>query len=443
MSDALAGAVESYSYDAAGNVVEMTEMNGTTWFYELHTGMNQVPGRTNGSTDEVYEYDDSGRVVSVTSDSKDEVGYQYDGLGRLRALTDASGAVTRSFDRDAAGDIVRRGQADNALVMSYSYAFKQWNYNEYSGEVEENLTSMISLVNGDRRWHFKDFDGQAVATVDDDGTMVGRRRLSAYGQVQSEQGDPSVVASFHGIREEKGLDLLAAGPRHLARTDGRWLQPEPLLHMGIPQESLSDPLSLSTYRYSRNTPTVYQDRSGYSPVETLDEYLAETYLMPADGRISSAYNPNRFHPIEKKPKPHNGTDIDAPTGTPVRAPMDGSIQRVVPLNKDAGNTIQMLDTKGVEWKFFHLDSFNVEVGDVVKRGDVIGAVGNTGASTGPHLHAETRVDGEHFDKITHNPKNDPLQLLTPEEQEEMDAIIREAGDLEPKQDGEIPSYSEE
>lgn len=109
---------------------------------------------------------------------------------------------------------------------------------------------------------------------------------------------------------------------------------------------------------------------------------------PATGRISGIYGSQRI--LNGKPRqPHYGIDIAAPTGTPVRAPADG----VITLVKDlyySGWTIMMAHGAGINSGFLHLDQAQVSEGDRVRRGTIIGTVGSTGRSTGPHL--DWRID---------------------------------------------------
>ena len=109
---------------------------------------------------------------------------------------------------------------------------------------------------------------------------------------------------------------------------------------------------------------------------------------PATGRISGVYGSQRI--LNGKPRqPHYGIDIAAPTGTPVRAPADG----VITLVKDlyySGWTIMMAHGAGINSGFLHLDQAQVSEGDRVRRGTIIGTVGSTGRSTGPHL--DWRID---------------------------------------------------
>lgn len=122
----------------------------------------------------------------------------------------------------------------------------------------------------------------------------------------------------------------------------------------------------------------------------------------------------RIHPIYKIRKFHYGLDFTARTGTPIYSTADGTIQYVIKSTEKAshgyGNLIIVDHGYGYRTLYAHLNKFNVKVGQEVKRGEVIGFVGNTGLSTGPHLHYEVIKDGR---KV--NPVHYLFNDLTPEE----------------------------
>lgn len=93
---------------------------------------------------------------------------------------------------------------------------------------------------------------------------------------------------------------------------------------------------------------------------------------------------------------HNGIDISHNTGDPVYATFDGTVKEASYKNS-YGNKILLEHEGKLETIYAHLNSFNVKVGDKVKKGDLIGRVGNTGNSTGSHLHFELRVEGKPVD----------------------------------------------
>lgn len=93
---------------------------------------------------------------------------------------------------------------------------------------------------------------------------------------------------------------------------------------------------------------------------------------------------------------HNGIDLGAPTGTPIYAPAGGRV-RMATSRIVTGGTIVIEHLPSVYTLYYHLHTIDVSVGDVVERGDIIGTVGSTGLSTGPHLHWEIRVSGAAVD----------------------------------------------
>lgn len=119
---------------------------------------------------------------------------------------------------------------------------------------------------------------------------------------------------------------------------------------------------------------------------------AGSWTKPASGRFTSGYG-SRTHPIHGVVKTHYGIDIANSTGTPVLSAADGVISYAAPLST-YGNVIMV--THSIDGQIFtslyaHLSSIKVSVGQVVSKGQIIGAIGTTGNSTGPHLHFEIHV----------------------------------------------------
>jgi murein DD-endopeptidase MepM/ murein hydrolase activator NlpD len=126
-------------------------------------------------------------------------------------------------------------------------------------------------------------------------------------------------------------------------------------------------------------------------------------------RIASGYG-WRSDPFTKVKKFHNGMDFSAPRGTPVYATGDGRVERADNRATGYGNHIRINHGYGYTSLYAHLYKFNIRVGHRVKRGDLIGFVGSTGRSQGPHLHYEIFKDGENI-----NPINFYYGHLSPEE----------------------------
>lgn len=109
-------------------------------------------------------------------------------------------------------------------------------------------------------------------------------------------------------------------------------------------------------------------------------------------RMASGYG-WRTDPFTKTRRKHKGMDFSAPTGTPIYATSDGKVIRVDGRAAGYGKHIRIDHGFGYVTLYAHLSKYNVRPGQEVKRGDVIGFVGNTGRSVAPHLHYEIRKDG--------------------------------------------------
>jgi murein DD-endopeptidase MepM/ murein hydrolase activator NlpD len=130
-------------------------------------------------------------------------------------------------------------------------------------------------------------------------------------------------------------------------------------------------------------------------------------------RMASGYG-WRSDPFTKARKKHNGMDFTAPTGTPIYATGNGKVKRADNTASGFGQHIEIDHGYGYKTIYAHLSKYNVKRGQNVSRGDLIGFVGNTGRSVGPHLHYEVHKNGRPI-----NPINFYYGNLTPEEFKEM------------------------
>lgn len=115
-------------------------------------------------------------------------------------------------------------------------------------------------------------------------------------------------------------------------------------------------------------------------------------------RVSSRYG-MRFHPISGRQQAHLGVDFSAPTGTAVRAVADGKVE-YAGWKTGYGNLVSIRHDEQKSTAYAHLSRIGVRRGQSVAQGELVGAVGSTGASTGPHLHFEYLVKGQHQDPLT-------------------------------------------
>ena len=112
-------------------------------------------------------------------------------------------------------------------------------------------------------------------------------------------------------------------------------------------------------------------------------------------RISSKFSKSRLHPVHKVYRPHHGVDYAAPSGTPVHSVADGTVTFAGWDRGGGGNTIKIKHAGSLETGYLHLKSFakGIRVGTRVSQGQLIGYVGSTGASTGPHLDFRIKKNG--------------------------------------------------
>lgn len=134
-----------------------------------------------------------------------------------------------------------------------------------------------------------------------------------------------------------------------------------------------------------------------SPVDSLPEtwsvWLVDSlgsYHMPQIGRVTSKWG-------YRHGRRHQGIDISLPNGTPLFAVFDGKVRISKSVKGGYGNLVVIRHNNGLETFYGHMSRRNVKPGDIVHAGDTIGFSGNTGRSTGPHLHFETRYQGLTFD----------------------------------------------
>jgi murein DD-endopeptidase MepM/ murein hydrolase activator NlpD len=115
-------------------------------------------------------------------------------------------------------------------------------------------------------------------------------------------------------------------------------------------------------------------------------------------RLTSGFG-SRLHPILQTRRAHTGVDYAAPTGTPVISVADGVVTESS-YQGAYGNMVVVQHNARQSTVYAHLSRMNVKRGQAIKQGDIIGAVGTTGLSTGPHLHFEFRIGGRHVDPLT-------------------------------------------
>lgn len=160
----------------------------------------------------------------------------------------------------------------------------------------------------------------------------------------------------------------------------------------------------SAFRYAENGVVDYYDENG----RTKKKLLLRTPLEFT--RISSHFNPNRKHPVLGYTRAHRGTDFAAPTGTPIKASGSGTI-KYAGWKGSFGKYIKIQHNQTYATAYAHLHKLarGIRNGSRVTQGQVIGYVGTTGRSTGPHLHYEVHKNGSQVNPMATNlPTANPL-----------------------------------
>jgi murein DD-endopeptidase MepM/ murein hydrolase activator NlpD len=200
---------------------------------------------------------------------------------------------------------------------------------------------------------------EVQARLDDFEERTARLALAA-----GMQGNAAGIAGSNAVDTEVGsggpYDRLPDGPEAL-RLQGRWIEQQ----LDMVDQKLAETGDLLS-----STPT----------------------MAPAVGVLTDGYG-SRNDPITGRRAFHRGLDISARRGTPVFAPADGVVV-FAGRNGGLGKTVRISHGFGFTTLYGHLNEITAELGDEVHRGQQIGAVGNTGRSTGSHLHYEVHQDGK-------------------------------------------------
>ena len=149
---------------------------------------------------------------------------------------------------------------------------------------------------------------------------------------------------------------------------------------GVPPGTVNPPMAIAA-RIAREQARVAAARLRDEPRTG----FAQGFIWPVRGRISGRFGNQRVYNGVPK-SGHSGMDIAAPNGTAVKAPANGVVTFADPGLYLTGGTVVLDHGHGISSNLLHLSRINAKVGDAIRQGDVIGAVGATGRATGPHLH---------------------------------------------------------
>ena len=177
-------------------------------------------------------------------------------------------------------------------------------------------------------------------------------------------------------------------------------EPEPAVQEEIPEENVA--VSVSESELLPATPPIMPEQEAESEIELETQTRSEVraYIFPLEDTSVEVTNPYGWqeHPVTKQKSLHSGVDLAADYGTNVLAVADGT---VLDCSYDAafGYILTLEHGNGVQTQYAHLSEFLVEFGDVVRQGQIIAKTGDSGWTTGPHLHLGVLINGETADPL--------------------------------------------
>jgi len=214
------------------------------------------------------------------------------------------------------------------------------------------------------------FDGEAITVGAEGGFIIGFNR--------DEPASVSLAVTLpDGSTVQRDL-AVTARDYNIQRIDGL-----PDREVNIPPEDLK--------RIRADSAAVWQARQR-------DDARSDSlsgWILPAQGPITGVYGSQRILNGEPR-RPHYGLDIAGPAGAPVVAPADGIVTLAQPLLL-SGNTIILDHGHNLSSTFMHLSKISVQVGDVIKKGEKLGEIGETGRATGPHLDWRMNLGNRRLD----------------------------------------------
>jgi murein DD-endopeptidase MepM/ murein hydrolase activator NlpD len=370
-------------------------------------GTAAAPAGAEDDTTAQEDYDEILGEEAVTLDRLADAqeareGFEAEALvleGKLQETRTAlAEAEQRLLDADAAAekaaDALERAEkeVDRAVARLRRQAVDSYMF----GEASESQASLLSPLNEAGRVRtyadaVADHQQQLIEELDE--ARGERDRLAAEADaVRDEAGrrrdeiDAARLLVEAQVAEQAELVRLAAGEESeaallLLDLQGRKVEIEArITQMQKDSDGLGQIIALAQ-----------QGQPDWTPfsVATVD---------PLPGRPMSSPFGVRFHPVLHYQRLHTGQDISAPTGTPILAAADGRVL-IASVRGGYGNATVIDHGHSLSTLYGHQSQFLVEEGQLVKAGEIIGKVGSTGMSTGPHLHFETRVRGVPIDPI--------------------------------------------
>ncbi|MBN1364507.1 MAG: peptidoglycan DD-metalloendopeptidase family protein [Syntrophaceae bacterium] len=267
----------------------------------------------------------------------------------------------------------------------YSFTLNDENYiNSFTYEISDDTILKIEKVDGYFQAHKYNIPYESrILTI---GGTIQKTLISAFGSEREDYLLALQVADILAWDIDFNIDIRIGDSFKIIveglYSDGKFKKYGQILSI----EFINNNHTYSAYLFERDGKKDYYNAEGQS--------LRRAFLKAPLNfrRISSRFSKNRLHPIRKIRCPHNGVDYAAATGTPVNVTADGTVN-FAGYRGGFGKLIIISHPNGYRTYYGHLSriSKNIRQGKKVQQGDLIGYVGSTGLSTGPHLHYEMRL----------------------------------------------------
>lgn len=284
-----------------------------------------------------------------------------------------------------------RAMEENGAVSYWSVLFKANNFSDFL----DRLNMIQEIAAADKR-RLEEMNQAALELSQAREELVVQKE--ALEQTKLGLNEAKVVLDEKRLQSNSLLaDLIARGEEYqLLLDEGEALLEEKLQELAEKEVEYTE--ALQREWEAAHPPTLPESSGGSvdAPVSDGDWVVPCSYVY-----VSSPFNPNRVHPILGYARPHNGIDLAANLGNPVYATRSGSVTVADYEGDGAGNYVFINHGDGFSSVYMHMDYYIVGVGEYVSAGEVIGYVGTTGLSEGPHLHFGIAYNGSYVNPASY------------------------------------------
>ncbi|HHF5236083.1 TPA: murein DD-endopeptidase MepM [Haemophilus influenzae] len=413
----LTGILLTIKDKSEGNPIFSTSDSGE--YHELNTSPNenstalQSDENATSYDDELQAKDDEVDEVKLSSDDLDTLPqHAQDALNGLLDAADQAIRITNQFsytvtEGDRLKDVLVLSGLDDSSVqplitldpqLAHLKAGQQFYWILDKNDTLEYLNWLVSEK--EERIYERLEDGKFKRQVIEKKSIWRKEVLK--GEIQN---------SLNSSLREKGLDTRQISQLSNAlqwQVSLRKLKKGTQFAILVSREYLGDKLTgqgnVEALRISSGGKNYYAVQAANGRYynqqgETLGKGFAR-YPLQRQARVSSPFNPNRRHPVTGRIRPHKGVDFSVSQGTPVIAPADGTVEKVAYQAGGAGRYVMLRHGREYQTVYMHLSKSLVKAGQTVKKGERIALSGNTGISTGPHLHYEFHINGRAVNPLT-------------------------------------------